>query len=62
VDGVLHTVEQQAVARGLPGVMLEVRNDLVDTPRGVADVGDRLSRWLSEAIAPAHPDDTDHHG
>jgi len=61
-DGVLHTVEQQAVARGLPGVMLEVRNDLVDTPDGVTDVGDRLGRWLSEAIAPGQHDHTDHHG
>jgi predicted N-formylglutamate amidohydrolase len=62
VDGVLHTVEQQAVARGLPGVMLEARNDLVDTPRGVADVGDRLARWLSEAMTMRPQDHTDHHG
>ena len=61
-DGVLHTVEQQAVARGLPGVMLEVRNDLVDTPDGVTDVGDRLSRWLSEAVALGQHDHTEHHG
>ena len=62
VDGVLHTVEQQAVARGLPGVMLEARNDLVDTPRGVADVGDRLARWLSEAMTMRPQNHTDHHG
>jgi predicted N-formylglutamate amidohydrolase len=61
-DGVLHTVEQQAVARGLPGVMLEVRNDLVDTPEGVVDVGDRLARSIAAAIAPGHPHHTDHHG
>jgi predicted N-formylglutamate amidohydrolase len=50
-DGVLHTVEQQAVARGLPGVMLEVRNDLVDTPEGVTDVGSRLAGLIAQAIA-----------
>jgi predicted N-formylglutamate amidohydrolase len=54
-DGVLHTVEEQAVARGLPGVMLEVRNDLVDTPARVVDVGSRLARLISDAIAPRHP-------
>lgn len=50
-DGVLHTVEQQAVARGLPGVMLEVRNDLLRDADGVADVGDRLARLIATCVA-----------
>jgi predicted N-formylglutamate amidohydrolase len=49
-DGVLHTVEQQAEARGLPGVMLEVRNDLLREPDGVADVADRLARLIATCV------------
>jgi predicted N-formylglutamate amidohydrolase len=61
-DGVLHTVEQQATARGLPGVMLEVRNDLVGSPEGVAEVAGRLARLITEAIPVMHPDRPDHEG
>jgi len=50
-DGVLHTVEQQAEARGLPGVMLEVRNDLLRDADGIADVGDRLARLIAPCVA-----------
>jgi predicted N-formylglutamate amidohydrolase len=59
-DGVLHTIEQQAVARGLPGVMLEVRNDLVDTPQRVAAVSDRLARLIGTVIAPQRRDPAEH--
>lgn len=50
-DEVLHTVEQQAVARGLPGVMLEVRNDLLRDADGVADVGARLAQLIATCVA-----------
>ncbi len=34
-DGVTHTLREHGIARGIPNVMIEVRNDLIDTPKGL---------------------------
>ncbi len=48
-DGVTHSLKIHGIARGIANVMIEVRNDLVATPEGVA----RVSAWLNPLIAGA---------
>ncbi len=48
-DGVTHSLQLHAMTRGLPNVMIEVRNDLVASPEGRAAV----SAWLNPLIARA---------
>lgn len=45
-DRVYHTLERHGLARGLPTVMIEVRNDLVATPEDERAWGDRLADIL----------------
>ncbi|MCE8555273.1 N-formylglutamate amidohydrolase [Ruegeria pomeroyi] len=55
-DGVTHTLREHAIARGLPNVMIEVRNDLIDTPSGVNRITGLLAPMLAgmiETLAPA---------
>jgi len=49
-DGVTHTLRMQAGARGLANVMIEVRNDLIDTPQGVARVAGYLGPILNDIV------------
>jgi len=49
-DGVTHTLREHAIARGLPNVMIEVRNDLVSDPEGVTRFADILSDMLTKAL------------
>lgn len=49
-DGVTHTLREHAVPRGLPNVMIEVRNDLVDSPAGVVRVSGLLAPLLRDLI------------
>lgn len=49
-DGVTHTLRMQAGARGLANVMIEVRNDLIDTPQGVARVAGYLAPILNDVV------------
>ena len=49
-DGVTHTLRRHALPRGLPNVMIEVRNDLLATPQQRRDMADTLSLWLSKAL------------
>ncbi|MCK0126826.1 N-formylglutamate amidohydrolase [Gelidibacter sp. F2691] len=51
VDGVAHTLNVQAVPHGLPNVMIEVRNDLIETPEQQADVARKLAGWIATAKA-----------
>jgi predicted N-formylglutamate amidohydrolase len=46
-DGVMHTTALHAEARGLPSVMIEIRNDLIATTRGQEEWAQRLSVPLS---------------
>ncbi len=48
-DGVTHTLLDQAVSRGLKNVMIEIRNDLLETLQGRHDV----VIWLAELISSA---------
>lgn len=41
-----YTVPVHGDARGLPAVLIEVRHDLIATPRGVAEWAERLERCL----------------
>ncbi|MEZ5666265.1 MAG: N-formylglutamate amidohydrolase [Alphaproteobacteria bacterium] len=50
-DRVYRTLERHAAARGLPAVMIEIRNDLVAEETGVAAWADRLARALRPAAA-----------
>ncbi len=61
-DGVTHTLRTHALPRGLPNVMLEVRNDLVARPGDRAQVAGSLVQLLRDAMhaagidpAPASP-------
>ena len=49
-DGVTHTLREQAGTRGLANVMIEVRNDLIDTPQGVARVAGYLGPILNDIV------------
>ncbi len=49
-DGVTHTL-QLAIEHGFANVMIEVRNDLIDTPTGVRRVAYQLSGLLRDATA-----------
>lgn len=50
-DRVYHTLERHGLARGLPTVMIEVRNDLVATPEAERAWGDRLADILERVTA-----------
>lgn len=49
-DGVTHTLREHAIKRGLPNVMIEVRNDLIDTPKGVNRMAGLLAPILQSVI------------
>lgn len=51
VDGVTHTLREHGVRRGIPNVMIEVRNDLIDTPAGVNRLAGILTPVLDQTIA-----------
>lgn len=50
-DGVTHTLQVMAGPRGLPNVMIEVRNDLIDHPGGVQKIADLLAAALGDILA-----------
>ncbi len=50
-DGVLHMIDRHAAARGWVNVMIELRNDLIDTPDGIAAALPRLARLLRAGLA-----------
>jgi predicted N-formylglutamate amidohydrolase len=50
-DGVLHTLNLHAAPRGLPHVMIEMRNDLIAEERGQDEWAERLSASLTQAGA-----------
>ena len=49
-DGVTHTLREHAIRRGLPNVMIEVRNDLIDSPKGVNRIAGLLMPILQSVI------------
>jgi predicted N-formylglutamate amidohydrolase len=50
-DGVCHTLNLHAGARGLLNVMIEIRNDLIETEKGQTEWAERLAKNLQEAAA-----------
>lgn len=48
-DGVTHTLKLHGEDNGVPALMIEVRNDLVDTPDKARDMATHLVRVLSAA-------------
>ena len=59
-DGVTHTLVVDALPRGVPNVMLELRNDLLEDPARVDEIALRLAALLRIGLAelaeasPAH--------
>lgn len=54
-DGVTHTLREHAISRGLPNVMIEVKNDLIDTPTGINRMAGLLAPMLSTMITELTP-------
>ena len=50
-DGVTHTLRHHGLARGLPNVMIEIRNDLIATPAACAQMAEQLAEWLQKSLA-----------
>ncbi|NDW54525.1 N-formylglutamate amidohydrolase [Aliiroseovarius sp. PrR006] len=51
VDGVAHTLNRHAVPYGLPNVMIEIRNDLIETAEQHARIAETLADWIAKAKA-----------
>ncbi|WP_324752996.1 N-formylglutamate amidohydrolase [Roseovarius sp. Pro17] len=49
-DGVTHSLQIHGLAHDLPNVMIEVRNDLLRTPEGIATIGGELCRMIACAL------------
>lgn len=49
-DGVTYTLQKHGDARGLRSVMIEVRNDLVDTPAKAEAVAEHLAQTLTAVL------------
>ncbi len=49
-DGVTFTLTRHALPRGLLNVMIEIRNDLIDTEAGQEKVAKLLVGWLRSAV------------
>lgn len=54
-DGVMHTLREHALPRGILNVMIEVRNDLLSTPAQCAEMADTLAGWLTQALERCAP-------
>ena len=52
-DGVMHLMNKHASPRGLQHLMIEIRNDLIETERGQQQWGQRLSIPLQQVAAKA---------
>ncbi len=55
-DGVAHTLDLHGSRNGLANVMIEIRNDLIETPRQQAEMAERLAGWLQASIAAVAPE------
>lgn len=49
-DGVLYTIRRHAIERGLPNVMLEIRNDLIRSQDQQSEVGKALAKLMAAAL------------
>ncbi|QDC11538.1 N-formylglutamate amidohydrolase [Oceanicola sp. D3] len=55
-DGVTYTLRKHGEARGLPSLMIEIRNDLIDTEARARDMAVHLMPALAAAIAAVAED------
>ncbi len=51
VDGVAHTLDVRAVPNGLLNVMIEIRNDLIQTPAQQQAMAACLTPWIGRTLA-----------
>ncbi len=49
-DGVTHSLQRHGIARGLPNVMLEIRNDLLRAPEDRQSMAGKLARLIEIAL------------
>lgn len=49
-DGVTHTLQRHAMPKGLLNVMIEIRNDLLMTPKDCDQVSELLAGWIVTAV------------
>lgn len=54
-DGVLYTLSHHASDRGLPSLMLEIRNDLIDDDAGQARLAEIIHKGLHKGLAAIAP-------
>ncbi len=52
-NGVTHTLKEHAVKHGHMNVMLEIRNDLIETAEQQKDMAATLAAWITEACSMA---------
>lgn len=50
-DGVTHTLQVDAITRGLSNVMIEIRNDLIKTPAEQTAMATRLADLVTEGLS-----------
>ncbi len=50
-DGVAHTLDAQALPKGLLNVMIEIRNDLIQTSEQQEVMADCLASWTARTLA-----------
>jgi predicted N-formylglutamate amidohydrolase len=50
-DSVTHTLQEHAIKEGHLNVMLEIRNDLIETQEQQAAMADMLAGWIETACA-----------
>jgi len=53
-DGVTHTLQRHALPGGHPNVMIEIRNDLIETGAEQTRMAEMLAAWLAAAFATLH--------
>ncbi|MEZ5930470.1 MAG: N-formylglutamate amidohydrolase [Alphaproteobacteria bacterium] len=58
-DGVTHTLQVDAIARGLANVMIEIRNDLIRTATQQSVMGERLAGLVGDGLRRLAPLDTE---
>lgn len=50
-DGVTHTLREHGLQNGLLNVMIEIRNDLAQTPDQCDEMARTLAGWIGQAVA-----------
>lgn len=49
-DGVTHTLQRHGTVRGLPNIMVEIRNDLITTPKNQDHIATMLAKCVQRAM------------